>query len=69
MKDGENVYVLESILIHKGGAYGGHYYAYINTKDGWMEFNDIRIKKVEDIQSMIDDSYQNGYMYNYVKYE
>ncbi len=25
----KNTYVLFSILVHSGGAYGGHYYAYI----------------------------------------
>lgn len=29
--NGENVYELFSILIHSGGAYGGHYYAFIKV--------------------------------------
>lgn len=36
-EDPENmVYELKSIIIHRGGAYGGHYHAYIHDelKDG-----------------------------------
>jgi ubiquitin carboxyl-terminal hydrolase 47 len=29
LKEGEYVFDLFAILIHSGGAYGGHYYAYI----------------------------------------
>jgi ubiquitin carboxyl-terminal hydrolase 47 len=32
---GENVYDLYAILIHQGGAFGGHYFAYIKSfEDG-----------------------------------
>ena len=45
-------YSLKGIIIHSGNANRGHYYSYINTKDGgqlpnnkktkekWLEFND-----------------------------
>lgn len=37
-----NVYELYSVLIHSGGAMGGHYYAFIrNFETGkWYKFND-----------------------------
>lgn len=48
LKDGPLVYQLAGVLIHKGGAYGGHYYAYIRSfEDGeWHCFDDSRISKV-----------------------
>jgi len=33
----QDIYELKSIVIHRGGAYGGHYYAYI--KDDLKEGN------------------------------
>jgi len=41
-KKGKDVYELYSILIHRGGAYGGHYYAFIKSFENgkWYEFND-----------------------------
>lgn len=37
-----NIYELYSVLIHSGGAMGGHYYAFIrNFETGkWYKFND-----------------------------
>jgi ubiquitin carboxyl-terminal hydrolase 47 len=42
LKQGEYVYELYSIMIHNGGAYGGHYFAYVKSfEDGkWYNFND-----------------------------
>lgn len=42
IKDGPLVYELYSILIHSGGAYGGHYYTYIKSFEDqkWYCFND-----------------------------
>jgi hypothetical protein len=47
-KDGPLVYQLAGVLIHRGGAYGGHYFAYIRSfEDGeWHCFDDSRITKV-----------------------
>ena len=67
LQDGPEVYILQSILIHHGGAYGGHYYAYILVDGQWVEFNDNRVGKVQDIQGMIQDATCNGYMFNYVR--
>lgn len=39
----KNVYYLHSIVMHRGSANAGHYFAYIRnsaTKDRWLEFND-----------------------------
>ena len=35
-------------MIHSGGAYGGHYSAYIKDfeKGGWYHFNDTYVKKI-----------------------
>lgn len=41
--EGDHVYELKSIVIHRGGAYGGHYYAYIKDDLGdgnWHLQND-----------------------------
>jgi ubiquitin carboxyl-terminal hydrolase 47 len=34
------------VLVHSGGAYGGHYYAYINDGRDWYKFDDSTVKKV-----------------------
>ena len=44
------MYELYAILIHSGGAYGGHYYAYIkDTEDTgkWHSFNDTAIMEID----------------------
>jgi len=45
----DNVYELFGVLIHHGGASGGHYYAFIRptVKDEWYEFNDTHVGKCE----------------------
>ena len=35
LKEGDSKYELKSIVIHRGGTYGGHYWAYI--KDDFQE--------------------------------
>lgn len=49
---GEFVYELYSILIHNGGAFGGHYFAYIkNLEDGlWHNFNDSSVKPISNVE-------------------
>ncbi len=46
---GVYVYELYSILIHRGGAFGGHYYAFIKSfEDGkWYEFNDRQVTELD----------------------
>lgn len=48
LKQGEYVYELYSIMIHNGGAYGGHYFAYIKSfEDGkWYNFNDSQVSEI-----------------------
>ena len=47
-QDGPLVYELYSILIHSGGAFGGHYYTYIKSFDDnkWYCFNDSRVQEI-----------------------
>ena len=50
LKEGEHVYQLYSIMIHTGGAFGGHYYAYIKSfEDGkWYNFNDTTVTPLKN---------------------
>ena len=55
------VYELKSIIIHRGGAYGGHYFAYIkdDLKAGnWnlekIEAADLQDKPVEKVTKKFD---------------
>ena len=55
-------------MIHSGGAYGGHYYAYIKSfEDGnWYEFNDQKVtplKEESDIFNTFGGSGQSGTAY------
>jgi ubiquitin carboxyl-terminal hydrolase 47 len=51
------VYELYGVMLHSGGAYGGHYSAYIKdfenadsnsieSEDCWYHFNDSFVKKI-----------------------
>lgn len=49
----ENIYDLHAILMHLGGALGGHYFAYIRSPDDpmvWLEFNDSVVTKIPEDQ-------------------
>ena len=39
------VYELFAVIVHSGGAYGGHYYSYIKDfdNDKWFNFSDTRV--------------------------
>ena len=56
LKEGEYVYQLYSIMIHQGGAFGGHYYAYIKSfEDGkWYNFNDTTVKPLENEEEIFN---------------
>jgi ubiquitin carboxyl-terminal hydrolase 47 len=43
------VYELFSILNHYGGAYGGHYYAFVKSFEdsNWHCFNDMSVSKID----------------------
>lgn len=49
LKDGEFCYELYSILVHRGGAFGGHYYAFIKSFENgrWYEFNDTSVDEMD----------------------
>eukprot|EP01126_Amoeba_proteus_P064796 TRINITY_DN9112_c0_g1_i1.p1 TRINITY_DN9112_c0_g1~~TRINITY_DN9112_c0_g1_i1.p1 ORF type:complete len:423 (-),score=98.70 TRINITY_DN9112_c0_g1_i1:1218-2486(-) len=55
-KQGNTCYQLYSVLIHSGGAMGGHYYAMIQgVEEGkWFKFNDSSVTEISlsDIESM-----------------
>ena len=44
----ELVYELKSIVIHRGGAYGGHYFAYIKDDLGVGNWHVEKLDKFED---------------------
>ena len=52
-------YELYSVLIHRGSALGGHYYAYIKSfeQNKWFEFNDSTVTEIneEDIKKSFGD--------------
>lgn len=48
-----NKYKLFAVLVHSGGAMGGHYYAYIRPNGTqWLKFDDERVDKVEPQQAI-----------------
>jgi ubiquitin carboxyl-terminal hydrolase 47 len=53
-------YELYSMMIHRGGAYGGHYFAYIKhpTEDRYFVFNDSRVEEIEpdELAEMFDEN-------------
>ncbi|KRX10676.1 hypothetical protein PPERSA_08671 [Pseudocohnilembus persalinus] len=73
-KEGELVYELYSVLVHSGGAYGGHYYVLIkNFQDKqWYSFNDTRVTQF-DLRKFADESQggnnKNAYMLFYRQIE
>ncbi len=38
--------MLYAVLVHSGGAYGGHYYAYISNGKEWFKFDDSTVRRV-----------------------
>jgi len=54
LNQGEYVYELYSIMVHSGGAFGGHYYAYVKSfEDGkWYNFNDSSVTELKDEQEL-----------------
>eukprot|EP01118_Nematostelium_gracile_P007705 TRINITY_DN2517_c0_g1_i1.p1 TRINITY_DN2517_c0_g1~~TRINITY_DN2517_c0_g1_i1.p1 ORF type:complete len:610 (+),score=142.53 TRINITY_DN2517_c0_g1_i1:98-1927(+) len=72
LKNGPNVYELYSVLIHRGSALGGHYYAYIKSfaSGKWFEFNDSQVSEISksDIYKTFgeddDSKYSKGGMFS-----
>ncbi len=70
---GEHVYELLSVMVHSGGATGGHYYAYIKhlrTKR-WYRFDDSSVSRasVKDVESAFGTNglSSNAYMVGAVR--
>ena len=40
-------YALYAVLVHSGGSYGGHYFAYISDGLNWFKFDDQTVTKVK----------------------
>jgi ubiquitin carboxyl-terminal hydrolase 7 len=55
---GEDVYCLQSVLVHTGGVSGGHYFNFVKTslgksdKDAWYRFDDDRVTRVTDDEAI-----------------
>eukprot|EP01119_Soliformovum_irregulare_P011982 TRINITY_DN3073_c1_g1_i2.p1 TRINITY_DN3073_c1_g1~~TRINITY_DN3073_c1_g1_i2.p1 ORF type:complete len:1102 (+),score=434.53 TRINITY_DN3073_c1_g1_i2:50-3355(+) len=78
-EDDKYIYTLFAVVIHQGGAYGGHYHAYIRDptsteedndggiRGGWFDFDDSSVRDipVERIASQYGGSKENGYMLIY----
>ena len=61
------VYELYAVLVHSGGAAGGHYYAYIKSFEDhkWYNFNDSDVKeiKAEDVLEVFGDNNRSSTAY------
>ncbi|KAL5702533.1 ubiquitinyl hydrolase 1 [Ranunculus cassubicifolius] len=53
-----NLYTLHSVLVHRGGVYGGHYYVFIQPtlSDQWFKFDDVNVTK-EDRNAAVEEQY------------
>lgn len=64
---GSDVYELFSVLVHQGGAYGGHYYAFIKSfEDGkWYKYNDADVKECseEDMKTAFGGDFSTACAY------
>jgi len=49
LNEGPYLYELYSVLVHKGSALGGHYYAYIKSFENnkWFNFNDSFVQEID----------------------
>ena len=57
-------YQLFAVINHSGSINSGHYYTYLKIeKKDWFEFNDSKVKKIEDIS----DSSETAYALFYIK--
>eukprot|EP01117_Protostelium_nocturnum_P015890 TRINITY_DN6199_c0_g2_i2.p1 TRINITY_DN6199_c0_g2~~TRINITY_DN6199_c0_g2_i2.p1 ORF type:complete len:1212 (+),score=538.97 TRINITY_DN6199_c0_g2_i2:118-3753(+) len=68
-KRGKFIYELYSVLIHRGSALGGHYYAYIKsfTTGKWYEFNDSSVTEIKESEienTFGEEEKKTGYMYS-----
>ncbi|KAL5701003.1 ubiquitinyl hydrolase 1 [Ranunculus cassubicifolius] len=63
-----NLYTLHSVLVHRGGVSGGHYYAFIkpSLSDQWFKFNDTNVTK-EDGKMAVEEQYGGDDFLNVAK--
>ena len=52
LQEGNFVYELYALMVHNGGAYGGHYYAYIKDIETgkWYNFNDSSVRPISILE-------------------
>mmetsp|Transcript_59707 Transcript_59707/g.82027 ORF Transcript_59707/g.82027 Transcript_59707/m.82027 type:complete len:87 (-) Transcript_59707:1318-1578(-) len=52
VQTGPFVYDLYAVMVHSGGAYGGHYYAYIKDLETnqWYNFNDSSVRPISVLE-------------------
>lgn len=64
----ENLYVLHSVVVHKGSANSGHYYAFIKptVEDYWIQFND-EVVKPADHYEVFDNNFGGTHKYYKLK--
>jgi ubiquitin carboxyl-terminal hydrolase 47 len=60
LQNGPYVYELYSVLVHRGSAIGGHYYAYIKSfsSNKWYEFNDSCVEEISEAK--VETAYGQG---------
>ncbi|KAJ8301407.1 hypothetical protein KUTeg_020394 [Tegillarca granosa] len=62
-QNGNNIYDLKAVLIHRGPtAYSGHYTAHIKKNDVWYKFNDEEVEKMKgsNLHLGMEDDLQEG---------
>ena len=75
LTDGPLVYDLYAILMHTGGAYGGHYYAFVKSFENgrWYKFNDTLVDEIDpdeiSLKGYGGSNAGNGYMLMYRQVE
>jgi ubiquitin carboxyl-terminal hydrolase 47 len=75
LEQGDSVYELYAIMIHNGGAYGGHYFAYIKDCAGsgeWSNYNDSTVSKISEeelLKTFGGEGNNTAYMLLYRKYD
>lgn len=59
-RDRSNIYDLYGVLVHSGGALGGHYYAFLRTSTSpqWYKFNDSHVSK-DSVENAVFDNFGN----------
>ena len=57
-KDEAYIYEAVGVIVHSGGAEGGHYYSYIKERDRnkWYEFNDTNVKPF-DLKNLAEETF------------